>query len=122
MSRYSHKTLKRPTLRATQDDTRGGESLQYNRKHELVGIILVDQVKLETLVRGHFQTSTKMLNRIQVWAMAGPLEDTHGVVLKPLPRQRVVFPMKDERSSPSESQELMKERSWPKCSRYAVHL
>lgn len=76
MSRYSHKTLKRPTLRATQDNTRGGESRQYNRKHELVGIVLVDRVKLETLVRSHFQTSTKV-NRIQVWALAGPLEDTH---------------------------------------------
>ena len=42
------------------------------------------QVGWEASVYSHFQISPEMLNRVQIWALAGLLEDIHRVVLKPL--------------------------------------
>ena len=42
------------------------------------------QVGWEALVHSHFQIAPEMFNRIQVWALAGPLMDIHRFVLKPL--------------------------------------
>ncbi|XP_041865098.1 uncharacterized protein LOC121654828 [Melanotaenia boesemani] len=42
------------------------------------------QVEWETSMHSHFQISPEMFNRIQVWTLAGPLQDIHRVVLKPL--------------------------------------
>ena len=43
-----------------------------------------DQVGWEASVHSHFQISPEMFNRVQVWALAGPLMDIHTVVPKPL--------------------------------------
>ena len=65
------------------------------------------QVGREAPVHSHFQMSPEMFNRIQVWALAGPLKDIHRVALKPLLWYlgcvvRVVVLLKDEPSPQSE--------------------
>jgi len=39
------------------------------------------QVGWGASVHSHFQISPEMFNRVQVWALSGPLKDIHRVVL-----------------------------------------
>ncbi len=78
------------------------------------GPLKLHQVGWGALVHSNFQISTEMLNRVQVWGLAGPLKDIQRVVPYPLLCYlgyvlRVIVLLDDKPSPQSEVQSALEQ-------------